>query len=144
MWKYSKLIIGLLLFMCIARGGLGAFSYIAPEAAFSAFSLPHDPNSPIVYFVRLWAGRDVMIALLILFTPRAHLRAMLYFCIGVELFDFTGAYLGFKAGFFTFQNFIDQVLTVCLAFIPETIALALMVRQDKRDAQLQSVSHQIG
>jgi hypothetical protein len=134
MFTYSRTIIALLLFMILARGGLGAFSYIAPEAAFSAFQLNHDPSSPIVYFVRLWAGRDVVLAILVLVTAKEHLKTLIKAYICIELLDILGAYLGMQAGFFSLDDFLVQVVTVLAALIPESIALYLIKRADQSTA----------
>jgi len=132
MYAYGKLVMALLLAMCLARGGLAAWFYLFPAAAFDAFSTPQEPNSIANYLVRVWGGRDVVIALLVATAGRAYLKPLLMACMAIECSDFLAASLAHSAGIFSTDQLLGQYATVLAAFVPETIALALIVRADTR------------
>ena len=93
---------------------------------------PRRRISIATYLVRVWGGRDVVIAVLVAAAGRAYLKPLLIACIAIECSDFLAASLAHSAGIFSTDQLLAQYATVLAAFVPETIALALIIRADGR------------
>ena len=132
MYGYGRLVVALVLTMCLVRGGLAGWFYLFPAEAFDAFGTPQAADSIATYLVRVWGGRDVVIAVLVAAAGRAYLKPLLIACIAIECSDFLAASLAHSAGIFSTDQLLAQYATVLAAFVPETIALALIIRADGR------------
>lgn len=132
MFSYGRLAGALILTMCLVRGGLAAWCYLSPTAAFDGFGMTQEPTSVANYLVRVWAGRDVVIALLVLTARAVYLKRLLIGCIAIECSDFAAATLAHTSGIFTMDQLMAQYATIIAAFVPEAIALALIFRADAR------------
>jgi hypothetical protein len=132
MYGYGKLVVALVLAMCLVRGGLAGWFYLFPAAAFEAFGTPQAADSVANYLVRVWGGRDVVIAVLVATASRSYLKPLLVACVAIDSSDFLAATLAHSAGIFSTDQLLAQYATVLAALVPETIALALIIRADSR------------
>lgn len=63
--------------MCAVRGGLAAYGYIEPVALMESLGVPATSNVQMPYVIRVWAIRDIVLALLVvLATPKTISRCL--------------------------------------------------------------------
>jgi hypothetical protein len=125
------IIIALLALMCAVRFGLAAFAYAAPEAMMAELGAPVAANLQAPYIVRVWAVRDMVIALLVLFARPSWLPALLIGCIAIDFTDILSAWLSGRAGQFDQADTIGLMGTAVAALAPETLALLLLRRRER-------------
>ncbi len=118
----------LLALMCLVRFGLAAFAYAAPEALMAELGAPLAANPQMSYVVRVWAVRDMVIALLVLLARPAWLLPLLIGCIAIDCTDILSAWLSGRAGQFSPKDTMGLMGTAVAALVPETLALLLMLR----------------
>ena len=123
------IIIALIVLMCAVRFGLAAFAYAAPEAMMAELGAPVAANLQASYIVRVWAVRDMVIALLVLLARPAWLPALLVGCIAIDCTDIVSAWLSGRAGQFNPADTLGLMGTAVAALVPETIALLLLRRR---------------
>lgn len=122
----------LLAVMCLVRFGLSAFAYAAPEAMMAELGAPVAANLQASYIVRVWAVRDMVIALLVLFARPAWLPALLIGCIAIDCTDILSAGLSGRAGQFNPADTLGLMGTAVAALVPETLALLLQRRRSSQ------------
>jgi hypothetical protein len=132
MYSYGKLITTLVLFSCAIRFGVAAPSYLLPDTMFLLFGMQQGQGSPIMYFVKVWAVRDIVLALLVVFASRQHIKTLLAACVAIESSDALAVYLTYSAGTFSGIQALNQLSTVALALVSEAAALVMISRQDAR------------
>ncbi|OYU15185.1 MAG: hypothetical protein CFE37_07285 [Alphaproteobacteria bacterium PA4] len=123
------LIAGLLLVMVLVRFGLAAFGYAVPDALMAALGAPADANPQMPYIVRVWAVRDMVLALLVLLARPATLTPLLIACIAIDATDVLSAVLAGRAGLFDAPDTFGLMTTAIAALVPETLALILLRRR---------------
>lgn len=132
MLKQSPIIIALLLIMVVGRGTVAALSYFAPELAMEIYGFNFRPSDPVWYFIRVWAGRDIILSLLVLTSRPHYLVPLLIACLGVEASDLVAASLGYASGALDAAHFQAQLVTILApAMIPEAMALFFIVRRNR-------------
>lgn len=123
--------------MCAVRGGLAAYGYIEPVALMESLGAPAATNIQMPYIIRVWAIRDVVLALLVvLATPRT-VKPLLIACIVIDLTDVLSAHLGGVSGLFSPADTWNLKLTAIAALVPECIALAVVFWRNSKSAAQQ-------
>jgi hypothetical protein len=129
MFGYGRVVGALLAVMCLARFLIAAASYFFPETTLALYDLPAAGKTPLVYFIQVWAVRDMVLAVLVAFAARDHLLPLVSACIVIEVSDAVSALRGYHLGIFQSDDLMAQLVTVGVAFIPEFIAVCLILRQ---------------
>lgn len=129
MRQQPRLIFCLLALMCAIRFGLAAYGYALPEPLMASLGAAPEANLQMPYMVRVWAVRDMVLALLVLFSTPASLRPLLYACVAIDGTDVLSALLAGQSGAFDSCHTLGLMSTAFAALIPEVIALLLMRRR---------------
>jgi hypothetical protein len=134
---YVALFIGL---MCLVRFSLSAIGYTDPVWLMEQMNMSIDSNIQMPYLVRVWAVRDIVLAVIVAFADRSVVRTLLFACIAIDATDILSAHLSGLAGLFNASETWSLKLTAIAALIPEAIALALLGiqkidNQDKKRAK---------
>ena len=129
---YVALLIGL---MCLLRFGLSAIGYADPAWLMEQMGMPIDSNIQMPYLVRVWAVRDIVIAVVIVFSDRSMVKTLLLACVAIDVTDIFSAHLSGLAGLFNASEIWSLKLTAIAALIPEVIALTLLAihKTDNQD-----------
>jgi hypothetical protein len=93
--------------------------------------IPIDANIQMPYVIRVWAIRDIVLAILVVIADRQTVMTLLLACIAIDTTDVISAHLGGIAGLFDASETRSLQLTAIAALIPETIALVLLVFDQK-------------
>ncbi|MBE9076291.1 hypothetical protein IQ241_03095 [Romeria aff. gracilis LEGE 07310] len=120
---YVALFIGL---MCLVRFGLSAIGYADPVRLMEQMNMSIDSNIQMPYLVRVWAVRDIVIAVIVIFADRSTVKTLLFACVVIDATDILSAHLSGLAGLFNSSETWSLKLTAIAALIPEAIALALL------------------
>jgi hypothetical protein len=88
--------------------------------------MPIDSNIQMPYLVRVWAVRDIVIAVIVAFADRSIVKTLLLACVAIDATDIFSAHLSGTAGLFNASETWSLKLTAIAALIPEVIALALL------------------
>lgn len=133
---YISLLIGL---MCLVRFSLSAVGYAEPLWLLEQMNMTinSDAQLSFSYLVRVWAIRDIVIAVVVASASRSVIKTLLLACVVIDTTDMLSAYLSGFAGL------SDTFLAAIAALIPEVIALALLYRQ-KSDNQDEIVGKKSG
>ena len=123
-----RLVFWLLALMCAVRFSLAAYGYALPESLMASLGAPPESNPQMPYIVRVWAVRDVVLAVLVLLSTRAQLPALLMACIVIDSTDIGSALLAGASGDYTAAQTLGLMSTAIAALVPESIALWLMHR----------------
>jgi hypothetical protein len=118
--------------MCLVRFGLALFGYLAPEALMAELGAPAAANPQMPYIVRVWAIRDIVLAVLVVTARPALLKPLLIACIVIDATDIVSAWLAGRAGLFDGPDTLGLMTTAIAALIPETLALGLIMRRERR------------
>lgn len=78
------------------------------------------------YVIRVWAIRDIVLALLVAFANQNTVKTLLLACIAIDFTDILSAHLSGAAGLFNPADTFSLKLTAIAALIPEIMALALI------------------
>jgi hypothetical protein len=127
---YIALLIGL---MCLIRFSLSIVGYIDPLWLMTQFHLPIDSNIQMPYMVRVWAIRDIVLAIIVAIADRHTVRTLLLACMAIDTTDVISAYLSSVAGLFDPSETRSLQLTAVFALMLETIALLLSIGQKPAD-----------
>jgi hypothetical protein len=130
-WSVA-LLIGL---MCLIRFSLAAVGYVDPLWLMAQLNIPIDANIQMPYIIRVWAIRDIVLAILVVIADRQTVMTLLLACIAIDTTDVISAHLGGAAGLFNTSDTRSLQLTAIAALIPETIALVLLIF-DQRSKQI--------
>ncbi|NJK66863.1 MAG: hypothetical protein HC849_31500 [Oscillatoriales cyanobacterium RU_3_3] len=120
---YIAFLIGL---MCIIRFGLSVIGYADPHWLMEQLSIPVTSNVQMPYIVRVWAIRDIVIAVLVASANRSTVKTLLLACIAIDITDIVSAHLSGMEGLFNAGETWSLKLTAIAALVPELIALALL------------------
>lgn len=120
---YVAFLIGL---MCILRFGLSAVGYANPHWLMEQLNIPINSNLQMPYFMRVWAIRDIIIAILVAFANQNTIKTLLLACVAIDLTDVLSAHLSGMAGLFNTSETWSLKLTAIAALIPEITALILL------------------
>lgn len=118
--------------MCLVRFGLALFGYLAPEALMAELGGPAADNPQMPYIVRVWAVRDMVLAVLVASARPMMLLPLLIACIIIDATDILSAWLAGRAGLFDGAQTLGLMTTAVAALVPETLALWLIIRRDRR------------
>jgi hypothetical protein len=90
-------------------------------------NIPIDSNIQMPYIIRVWAIRDIVLAILVVIADRQTVMTLLLACIAIDATDVVSAHLSSVVGLFDAAETRSLQLTAIAALIPETISLALLV-----------------
>lgn len=136
---YIALLIGL---MCLVRFSLSAVGYADPQWLMEQLSIPIDSNIQMPYIIRVWAIRDIVIAVLVVFANRTTVRSLLLACVAIDATDIVSAHLSGVAGLFNASETWSLKLTAIAALVPELMALVLLTLR-KTDDQINIEKKQV-
>jgi hypothetical protein len=122
---YVATLIGI---MCLIRFGLSAIGYIDPHWLMQQLGVTVDSNLQMPYIIRVWAIRDMVLAILVLFSNQATIKILLFACIAIDLTDIWSAHLSGLEGLFSATDTWSLKLTAIAALIPESAASVLIMR----------------
>jgi hypothetical protein len=140
------LLIGL---MCLIRFSLSAVGYGDPLWLMEQLSIPIDSNIQMPYIIRVWAIRDIVLAVIVAFANRSTVKTLLLACIAIDTTDIMSAHLSGLAGLFNASETWSFKLTAIAALVPELMALVLLtIRKtddqidiEKKQVKKQKLSH---
>lgn len=121
---YVALLIGL---MCILRFSLSAVGYVDPHWLMEQLNIPIDSNLQMPYVIRVWAIRDIIIAVIVAFADKNTVKTLLLACIAIDFTDILSAHLSGMAGLFNTSETWSLKLTAIAALVPEIMALLLLI-----------------
>ena len=127
---YIAFLIGL---MCIVRFSLSAVGYADPHWLMEQLNIPIDSNMQMPYVIRVWAIRDIIIAILVAFADKNTIKTLLLACISIDFTDILSAHLSGMAGLFNTAETWSLKLTAIAALIPEITALILITFRKKSE-----------
>jgi hypothetical protein len=136
---YIALLIGL---MCLVRFSLSAVGYADPQWLMEQLSIPINSNIQMPYIIRVWAIRDIVIAVLVVFAKRTTVRSLLLACVAIDATDIVSAHLSGVAGLFNASETWSLKLTAIAALVPELMALVLLTLR-KTDDQINIEKKQV-
>ena len=120
---YVAFLIGL---MCIIRFSLSAVGYADPHWLMEQLNIPIDSNLQMPYVIRVWAIRDIILAVLVASADKTTVKTLLLACIAIDFTDILSAHLSGMAGLFNAAETWSLKLTAIAALVPEITALALL------------------
>lgn len=120
---YVAVLIGL---MCIVRFILSAIGYADPHWLMEQLGIPTVSNLQMPYIIRVWAIRDIVLAILVVFANKNTVKTLLFACIIIDSTDILSAHLSGMAGLFNATQTWSLKLTAIAALIPELAALVLL------------------
>lgn len=127
-----RIVVILIGFMCVIRFGLGAVGYTEPVWLMGELGAPLSSNEQMPYVVRVWAIRDMVIAVLVAAASSACIIPLLLGCIIIDTADVLSAILSNIGGLYNTQDSISLTLTAVLALIPESIALGIIIQRRRQ------------
>lgn len=129
MRSQPRLIATLIGIMCLIRFGLGAAGYAEPIWLMGELGAPLADNQQMPYVVRVWAIRDMVLAVLVAAATPLYIVPLLFGCIVIDTFDVLSALLSYLDGLYNAHDAIALTSTALLALVPESIALALILKR---------------
>lgn len=122
---YVALLIGL---MCLIRFGLSVFGYVAPHLFMAETGISLSSNLQMPYAIRVWAIRDMVLALLVVLADKTQVKMLLFACVVIDFTDIISAYLSVRNGLFSNVDvgLIQLTSTAIAALILELVAIALL------------------
>jgi hypothetical protein len=120
---YIASLIGL---MCLIRFSLSAVGYVEPTWLMEQLSIPIDSNIQMPYIVRVWAIRDIVLAVIVASANRSTVRMLLLACVAIDTTDIMSAHLSGIAGLFNASETWSLKFTAIAALVPELMALVLL------------------
>lgn len=129
---YVALLIGL---MCLIRFSLSAVGYANPQWLMGQLSIPIDSNIQMSYIVRVWAVRDIVLAVMVAAANKSTVKTLLLACIAIDVTDIVSAHMSGAAGLFNVSETWSLKLTAIAALLPELAALVLLIVH-KTDKQI--------
>lgn len=85
------------------------------------------------YVIRVWAIRDIVLAILVAFANSNNLKLLLLACIVIDLADIWSAHLSGVSRLFNASETWSLKLTAIAAPIPEFMALVLLIVLKRRE-----------
>ncbi|MGB3640138.1 MAG: hypothetical protein WBA39_21550 [Rivularia sp. (in: cyanobacteria)] len=126
---YIAFLIGL---MCILRFSLSAVGYADPHWLMEQLNIPISSNLQMPYVIRVWAIRDIVIAVLVASANKNTVKTLLLACIVIDFTDILSAHLSGMAGLFNASDTLSLKLTAISALVPEITALVLLTFRKKQ------------
>jgi hypothetical protein len=123
---YIAVLIGL---MCLIRFNLSAVGYVDPAWLMTQFHIPIDSNIQMPYMIRVWAIRDIVLAIIVAIADRHNVITLLLACMAIDATDVVSAHLSGVAGLFNLADTRSLQLTAIIALVLEAIALVLLLVQ---------------
>lgn len=120
---YVAFLIGL---MCIIRFSLSAIGYADPHWLMEQLSIPINSNLQMPYVIRVWAIRDIVLAVLVALANKSTVKILLLACVAIDFTDILSAHLSGAAGLFNASETWSLKFTAIAALVPEITALALL------------------
>ncbi|WP_310424147.1 hypothetical protein [Chamaesiphon sp. VAR_48_metabat_135_sub] len=122
---YIALPIGL---MCAIRFSLSAFGYASPHWLMEEVGLSLSSNPQIPYTIRVWAIRDIVLSILIVFADKSMVKMLLFACVAIDSTDIISAYLSGLSGVFDATDgwLLKLTSTAIAALILDLVALTLL------------------
>ncbi|MEO1373743.1 MAG: hypothetical protein AAFW70_05340 [Cyanobacteria bacterium J06635_10] len=120
---YVAFLIGL---MCIIRFSLSAVGYVSPHWLMEQLSIPMDSNFQMPYIIRVWAIRDIVLAVVVASANKSTVKTLLLACVAIDFTDVLSAHLSGVAGLFNPAETLSLKLTAIAALVPEIMALVLL------------------
>jgi hypothetical protein len=114
--------------MCLWRFALAVYGYVEPVLLMEQLAAPQATNIQMPYIIRVWAIRDIVIAVLVAISGKNTIKTLLAACIAIDLTDMVSAQLSNASGLFNAADTLSLQVTVIGALIPEIIALILIIR----------------
>lgn len=127
---YVILLIG---FMCLVRFLTSAIGYLDPHWLMMQFGIPTTSNLQMPYIIRVWAIRDVVLSILVVFANKSTIKTLLIACIAIDATDIVSAHLSLMAGLFNDSDAWSLKLTAIAALIPELTALGFILRREAQE-----------
>lgn len=124
---YVALLIGI---MGLIRLGLAAIGYINPPWLMEQLGAPAAANLQMPYILRVWAIRDIVLAILVLTANPNTIKPLLLACIAIDCTDVLSAFFSGMTGLFNPDDTRSLQLTAIAALIPETIALGCILHHN--------------
>jgi hypothetical protein len=121
---YIVLLIGL---MCLVRFSMSAVGYVDPLWLMAQLNISIDANIQMPYIIRVWAIRDIVLAIIVAIADQRAVMTLLLACIAIDTTDVISAHLSGAAGLFNASETRSLQLTAIAALIPEVIAVVLIV-----------------
>jgi hypothetical protein len=113
--------------MCLIRFSLSAIGYVDPLWLMAQLHVPIDTNIQMPYIIRVWAIRDIVLAIIVAVADRYVVMMLLLACIAIDTTDVISAHLSGVAGLFDAADTRSLQLSAIAALIPEIIAVVLLV-----------------
>lgn len=120
---YIAFLIGI---MCIIRFSLSAVGYVSPYWLMEQLSIPIDSNLQMPYVIRVWAIRDIVLAVVVASASKSTVKTLLLACVAIDFTDVLSAHLSGVAGLFNAAETLSLKLTAIAALVPEIMALVLL------------------
>jgi hypothetical protein len=120
---YIALLIGL---MCLVRFSLSAIGYADPLWLMQQLNISIDSNIQMPYIIRVWAIRDIVLAVIVALANRGSVKTLLLACVAIDTTDIISAHLSGTARLFSASETWSLKLTAIAALVPELIALVLL------------------
>jgi hypothetical protein len=134
---YIAVIVG---FMCIVRFSLSAIAYVDPLWLMEQLNISAGSNIQMPYVVRVWAIRDIILALLVAFADKNTVKSLLLACVVIDATDILSAHLSGVAGLFNLSEVWSLKFTAIAALVPEAIALLLIIWQNQINVSQKTTS----
>lgn len=115
----------------LVRGGLAAIGYLSPDYLSRHLGAPPEQNPQLGYVVRVWAARDIALAVATLAAPPAHIVRLLQLLIAVDVADIASAQLAGRSGRFSHSDIRSLTLTAVAAIVPQAVALAVIAHRGR-------------
>ncbi|MDX2243841.1 MAG: hypothetical protein NW224_24450 [Leptolyngbyaceae cyanobacterium bins.302] len=131
---YVACLIGL---MCMIRFSLSAVGYANPQWLMAQLHIPIATNIQMPYVIRVWAIRDIVLAVLVAGATPNVVKMLLLACVAIDTTDIVSAQLSGAAGLFDAAETWSLQLTAIAALIPELLALVLLtVRKSRKQGEI--------
>jgi hypothetical protein len=127
---YIVLLIGL---MCLVRFSMSAVGYVDPLWLMAQLNISIDANIQMPYIIRVWAIRDIVLAIIVAIADQRAVMTLLLACIAIDTTDVISAHLSGAAGLFNASETRSLQLTAIAALIPEVIAVVLIVLSQRSE-----------
>lgn len=126
---YVVVLIGI---MCLIRFTLSAVGYADPSWLMEQFGIPTASNLQMPYIIRVWAIRDMVLAIFIAFADKDIIKALLSACIVIDATDIWSAHLSGADGLFSVADTWALKSTAIVTLGLEVAALALIIRRESK------------
>ena len=120
---YVTLLIGV---MCLVRFSLSVVGYADPTWLMEQMNMSVEANIQMPYIVRVWAIRDIVLAIMVAAADKRMVKMLLLACIAIDATDILSAHLSGLAGLFDASTTWSLKFTAIAALVPEGLAIALL------------------